>query len=101
MIEMAAYVAASAQAYWLPRLRALDACDEGLAFAAGFDTWQACWDACVRENWMRWAIEKCISDDAEQAVWEATRGRDRHRESYDAWSARMAGIVRSLYPIAP
>jgi len=41
---------------WRDDLRAVDACGEAVAFAHGFDSFQAAWDACERGDWMLWWI---------------------------------------------
>ena len=43
---------------FITQLRALRACSEGLKFAEGFDSWQACWDAIPRGDWSLWLLDK-------------------------------------------
>lgn len=50
----------AADSRWQDLLVAKAACDESVAFAQGFNSFQAAWDACERGDWMLWWIGRTM-----------------------------------------
>jgi len=57
--------------HWSDRLRALDACEDGIEWACGYSDPQSAWNQCKRPDWMLWLLGRCA--EAEDIVEIACR----------------------------
>lgn len=62
-------------------LRRMGSCDEAVAFAAGFGSLHAAWDACPRPDWMLWLLGRIGHQD------------DRAYRLYACWCVRNTPIA--------
>lgn len=52
-------VAKKVKPHWTASLKRIGACSDAIAWAKGFKSAQAAWDACADPSWMMWAIGAC------------------------------------------
>jgi hypothetical protein len=98
--------------HWTDALVALDACDEAVEWAHGYDSLEAAWADCQRGDWMLWLAGHCAGDQpysdarrplvlaacacARLALPHVPAGEDRPRvaiETAEAWARGDAGVT--------
>lgn len=101
-------------------LRSMRACENGIAFVQGCESWQEAWDKCNMGSWMEWYMKKLIRVEAktagdladfleelnstiDQVEKDAPCGCGCGLNLYysEVADSKIARLLREKYPVAP